>query len=160
MKHCALFALLMVAGCFGQPGSADEAALGDVDHRPTGEEHRPGQHCLVCHGADYTPGDRAFNVAGTIYENPDAQTGLAGVDVIVEDADGQVVRLRTNRAGNFYLEERRGTVRFPLNVAIESGGERVEMRSPIFREGSCAHCHTKDGPNESSVGRIFLRETP
>lgn len=161
MRHCRLlFSLLMLAGCFGQPGTADEAALGDVDHEPTGDEHRPGQPCLVCHGIEYTPGDDVFEVAGTIYETIGADIGTAGVDVIIEDADGQVVRLRSNRAGNFYFEEDDGTVRYPLHVAIERDGERMEMRSPIVREGSCAHCHTKEGPNESSVGRIFLREAP
>lgn len=155
-----LLTLFMLGGCFGQPGSADEAALGDVDHRPTGDEHRPGQPCLVCHGAEYTPGDEVFAVAGTIYETLDSQTGTAGVDVILEDADGQEVRLRSNRAGNFYLEEDDAALRFPLQVAIERDGERMEMRSPILREGSCAHCHTKEGPNESSVGRVFLRELP
>lgn len=155
-----ILALLMLTACFGQPGSADEAALGDVDHRPTGDEHRPGQPCLVCHGVEYTPGGEVFELAGTIYETIDAQTGTAGVDVIIEDADGREIRLRSNRAGNFYLEEGDAAIRYPLHVAIERGDERVEMRSPIVREGSCAHCHTREGPNESSVGRVFLRETP
>ncbi|MFT5358229.1 MAG: hypothetical protein ACI9KE_005467 [Polyangiales bacterium] len=161
MKRCSpLLSALLFAGCFGQPGSAAEDALGDVDHEPTGDEHRPGQPCLVCHGAEYTPGGDIFEVAGTIYDTIDAQTGIAGVDVIIEDADGQEIRLRSNRAGNFYLDEGDAAIRFPLHVAIERGGERMEMRSPILREGSCAHCHTKEGPNESSVGRVFLRDTP
>lgn len=163
MKLCylglPLLLSLFLGGCFGQPGTADEAALGDVDHRPTGDEHRPGQPCLVCHGIEYTPGDEVFELAGTIYETIDAESGMNDVDVIIEDADGREIRLRSNRAGNFYLEEGE-TIRFPLHVAIERGEERMEMRSPILREGSCAHCHTKDGPNESSVGRVFLRETP
>lgn len=161
MKRCRpLFALLMLAGCFGQPGSADEDALGDVDHEPTGDEHRPGQPCLVCHGAEYSPGGDVFEVAGTIYETIDSQTGLDDVDVIITDADDREIRLRSNRAGNFYLEEGDATIRYPLTVAIESGGQRMQMTSPILREGSCAHCHTKDGPSESSVGRVFLWETP
>ncbi|MFK8002918.1 MAG: hypothetical protein AB8H86_25340 [Polyangiales bacterium] len=158
MKNASLL-ICFLAGCIGQPGSADEDALGDIDHEPTGDEHRPGQPCLVCHGAEYTPGHEVFEVAGTIYETIDAQTGTADVEVIIEDADGREIRLRSNRVGNFYLEED-APIRYPLQVAIERDGERVEMRSPIVREGSCAHCHTKEGPNESSVGRVFLRETP
>ena len=150
---------LLVTGCFGQPGSRAEDELGDVDHEPTGREHRPGQPCLVCHGADYTPGGDVFEVAGTIFETPDSVLGLRGAFVILTDADEREVRLESNRAGNFYLESDR-SLRFPLQVAIEFEGTQVEMRSPIVREGSCAHCHTKDGPNEASVGRVYVREGP
>ena len=161
MRHTLTIALVALAlgGCFGQPGSRDEDALGDVDHDPAGPEHRPGQPCLVCHGADYTPGGDVFSLAGTVFETPSSTLGLSGVSVLITDASGRVWTERSNRAGNFYIEGER-ELAYPLHVALELDGERIEMRSPIMREGSCAHCHTKDGPGAASVGRVYLRETP
>ncbi len=162
MRRLQILAVFVVlaTGCFGQPGSRDEEALGSVDHEPTGSLHRPGQPCLVCHGADYTPGDEVFRVAGTVYDLPSSTEGLDGVTVVLTDADGQEFRLESNRAGNFYMESDDGDPRFPLWVSIESGGTRTRMESPIMREGSCAHCHTREGPGRTSVGQVYLREAP
>ncbi len=173
--------LVLVAGCLtNSPYRDAEDALGDTDHRTRQEDgdfgagptHRPGQPCLVCHGAEHSPGGPVFELAGTVYRTLDDEVGLEDATVEVTDASGRTFEARTNIAGTFFVErdgdggfeqDGEGELRlgydleYPLTVAVEFDGIRSEMRSQIWREGSCAHCHTKEeGP--ASVGRVFLEE--
>lgn len=169
--------VLLVAGCLANSPYRDaEDALGDTDHSTvqedgrvgTGPTHRPGQPCLVCHGPDYTPGGEVFELAGTVYRTMADHDGLEGAMVEVTDASGRTFEARTNRAGTFYVERGDGSeqhgegefrlgydLEYPLTVAVEFEGIRSEMRSQIWREGSCAHCHTKE-EGSASVGRVFV----
>lgn len=155
------------------PEEAAAIALGDTDHHLGGEPselHRPGQPCLVCHGRGYHPGEVIFDVAGTVYATPDASRGLAGARVTLTDGEGREVSTRTNRSGNFMFVEGGGgdddegtripfRLAWPLLVRVTHGDVVREMESPIWREGSCAHCHARDA-GEASVGRVVLEGTP
>jgi len=169
--------LLALNGCLTtSPEKIAEDELGDVDHcvpepgereRECGSPyHRPGQPCLVCHDGLHGP---TFSVAGTVYRRASDTTGLGGVQVTIVDALGQAVDVTTNSAGNFMVREGRGgdrddgevrvpfVLEYPLSVELSYEGTTREMRSTIWREGSCAGCHTaEEGPN--SPGRIFVEE--
>lgn len=169
---------LLLCGCLAtSPEKVAEDELGSTDHcvsepgereRECGSPyHRPGQPCLVCHSGLHSP---TFAVAGTIYRRASDTTGLGGVEVAIVDALGQEVSVRTNASGNFMVREgRRGGDRddgevgvpfhleFPLTVDVSYESINQEMRSLIWRDGSCAGCHSGDeGPN--SPGRIYVEE--
>ncbi|MBX3205696.1 MAG: hypothetical protein KF764_11555 [Labilithrix sp.] len=133
-------------------------ALGpEVAGVPRGPLHRRGQPCLTCH--DGRSEARAFSVAGTVFVTPDAPDPAPGVVVELASADGRTFRVATNCAGNFFVEPTSFAPRYPLFVALESGRYRVEMDTPVQRDGSCASCH-REPASRSDVGQVFLYATP
>lgn len=173
--RCALVlvAALAVPACIGtSPEEEARAALGDDDDGD--EEHRPGQPCLTCHGADYAPGDDVFAVAGTIYLRAGDSNGVEGARIDMVDADGNAFSATTNRVGNFMVEvdtdlsapRQRGKGRaeipwdpvFPLEVTVSRGDLEQEMESYVWRDGSCAGCHTGPADGVDSVARVWLIE--
>lgn len=149
--------------------AADQAGPEDGDEGPT---HRPGQPCLACHGADYTPGGEVFVVAGTVFTQASDERGVEGAHVEITDDEGTVLDVQTNRTGNFMISVDDGGDRdegwlrvsdppvFPLHVRVYRGDQEQPMRSVIHREGSCAYCHRRDGIGADSVGKVFLVEEP
>lgn len=157
--------------CLGttpEEDAADEAGPEDGDEGPT---HRPGQPCLACHGADYTPGGEVLAVAGTVFVKASDQRGVEGAHVEITDDAGDVFDVRTNRTGNFMIsvgdgDREEGWLRvaappvFPLHVRVYRSQQEQPMRSVIHREGSCAACHRREGAGADSVGKVFLVEEP
>jgi hypothetical protein len=130
------------------------AALGDeAPGVPAGPLHRPGQPCGVCHGPD-GPAARAFAIAGSVYHSPSSDEPLGNVTVRLLDASGTSYATDTNCAGNFYLPESEVVLHYPVWVRLERGDERVEMRSAISRETSCAGCHARPA-SPRSAGQIY-----
>ena len=121
---------------------------------PKGPLHRPGQPCLVCHGGD-GPGSPTFSVAGTVFETPRELVALPGTLVHLADTDGKRVSTWTNDAGNFYLAFTDFSPRYPLWVSLERDSVVVEMKTPSYREGSCAGCHA-DPSGAESVGHVYF----
>lgn len=166
MRRAACLVLLL-AGCPESLDELDAEALGP-EVGDVGPQHRPGQPCLVCHRGD-------FVVAGTVYENAASTIGEVAVEVTMTDADDRLLLAYTNAAGNFMfsvdeslsepdidMEDGWTTLdfqpRFPLEAVLVRGagaGQEREMRNKIYREGSCAACHT-DPAGPTSDGRILL----
>jgi hypothetical protein len=109
----------------------------------------PGRDCVGCHIDNDGP---PLVLGGTVYpyvllgeEALQLQTGadcygLEGVRVIVDDGNGQVFDLTTNRAGNFFVEGNPNDFAKPFNVRLEMGDIRPQMTiAPKY--GGCAHCH-------------------
>ncbi|MDH4062404.1 MAG: hypothetical protein OEU94_16470 [Aquincola sp.] len=127
-----LLSLLLIAGCGGGDDESDEGPL-----------MRPGENCMACH---------AFTVAGTAYPSASspASAGIAGVSVIVTDANGQETTLTTNAAGNFYTS---ATLAMPLRaVRLVRAGVTTAMGGAP--NGACASCHTQP-PSGGAPGRVF-----
>ena len=119
-----------------------------------GPLHRPGQPCLTCHGGK-GPGHVEFSIAGTLYKYADTAEPLANAIVRLQDHSGLRTFTGTNCAGNFFVQKTDFALAFPVWTRIEFGGSTLDMSTPIFAEGSCAHCHF-DPPGESSVGRVYF----
>jgi phosphatidate phosphatase APP1 len=90
-------------------------------------------------------------VAGTVFPNATApaSAGIAGVSVVVTDANNTKITLTSNVAGNFYTRQ---SLALPLqSVYLVRNGTRTEMGSAP--NGSCASsaCH-KLG---SSLGAVY-----
>lgn len=111
---------------------------------------RPGGACITCHTMRGGP---AYRVAGTVYptaHEPNDCNGVAGgLTVVVTDANGTVVNVTVNGAGNFYS---RAQIVPPFHVKVTNGTkERVMVGS--LTAGDCNSCHTETGVN-SAPGRI------
>jgi hypothetical protein len=98
-----------------------------------------------------------FSIAGTVYptvHEPDLCNGApssSGAQVVITGADGQVLTLAPNRAGNFYSEM---AVAGPYQAKIvTASGERAMTAQQT--SGDCNSCHTQAGAN-GAPGRIML----
>jgi hypothetical protein len=112
----------------------------------------PGGACETCHTTH--PDAPTFGAAGTVYptaHEPNDCDGIAGVTVIITDANGSVITLTTNSAGNFYFES---PIAMPLRAKVISNGQTREMLEPQMT-GDCNSCHTVDG-NNAAPGRILM----
>ncbi len=110
--------------------------------------HRPGQPCVVCHGA-YGGASPPLAVAGTLFSVQDgALTPASGILVTIVDSAGQTRKACSNKAGNFSVAlDNWADAAYPLNPV--AGG--ITMVSLIGRDGSCASCH-KLPPKEDPDG--------
>jgi len=161
-KLRALLTLALLSALLGACGDPvhDRAVdeLGpEVPGVPKGPLHRPGQPCVLCHSA--AGGDPPFSFAGTVYINAASATPIDGVEVHIVDSSGKKFSTVTNCAGNFIARPSEYSPDFPCWVSLRSGTVFREMDSPIYREGSCAACHSEPrGP--SSAGHVFLIDDP
>ena len=123
MRPARLLALLLLASALACGGHDDD----DKDN----ELMAPGQNCMACHG---------FTVAGTVFGSAtaDSGSGLAGVTVIITDANSVDTTLTTNAAGNFFSG---AALALPLKkAAVVRNGTRTDMDGvPV---GDCNRCHT------------------
>jgi len=124
----------------------------DDDESP---EMHPGRACIACHSQD-DEGPR-LTIGGTVYrtahEPDDCNGGLGASERIVvqiTDANGMVIELTVNRAGNFLYE---GSVALPYSAKVIAGGKERAM-PPKQTSGDCNSCHTVNGTN-GAPGRIM-----
>ncbi len=118
------------------------ACGGHDDDDKNNELMAPGQNCMACHG---------FTVAGTVFgtANADSGSGLAGVTVIITDANQVDTTLITNGAGNFFSG---AALALPLKkAAVVRNGTRTEMGG--VPAGDCNRCHTLPATG-GAAGRI------
>lgn len=136
----------------------------------------PGRDCVGCHIDNDGP---PLAIGGTIYPyvlSPGAsgllaQTGtdcfgVEGVRVRIEDAQGQILELVTNRAGNFYVEGKPEDFAKPFNAevvwpnALRGGAEQTNAMTTNPSYGGCARCHNPAVPSAIEQGLEFERIPP
>lgn len=139
--------------------SADEYACTSGTTWEGGNEEsprmNPGEDCIGCHERE-GEGPR-FQVAGTVYtvaHEPDDCNGVDGVSVEITDAEGTVVTLPTNSAGNFMHEDGETRLVFPVNARVIGSDGSERAMSGDIEDGSCNACHTEDGANDAP-GRVM-----
>jgi hypothetical protein len=112
----------------------------------------PGEACLACHQKQGGP---RFAVGGTVYKTahePNDCVGAAGaLQVIVTDANGQVVTMQVNSAGNFHSAT--VTLAPPFTAKVTDGTNTRAMAGAVTA-GDCNSCHTETGAN-GAPGRIM-----
>jgi mono/diheme cytochrome c family protein len=116
---------------------------------------KPGGNCIRCHAE--STGAPEFFFAGTVYSTDEADDncfGVEGATVVVTDDDGVEVEMRTNAAGNFYVETSEAPdLSAPYRARVVYEGREAVMTEPLF-SANCVDCH--DGSNS---GRIPPRMT-
>jgi mono/diheme cytochrome c family protein len=115
---------------------------------------RPGADCITCHQQGRE--GPQFLVAGTVYtkiNEPDDYLGVEGVVVQLTDAAGKVLKLSSNKAGNF-MSGKGAAVKMPYSAKLlYKGAERAMMARQAT--GNCAMCHTSKGAG-GAPGRIMI----
>ena len=157
MRRVVFFVALCVSACSDPIRTRSVEELGGEDPAtPVGPEHRPGQPCLVCHGAD-GPSNAEFSLAGTVYQRSDTVEPLESATVRFIDSTGAQYRVVSNCAGNFYVGAANFEPVWPVWMKIEWNGMTQEMISPSVREGSCGACH-QDPASPATVGHIYMSD--
>jgi mono/diheme cytochrome c family protein len=113
----------------------------------------PGDACIACHTSNGGPN---FILGGTVMAATNDDTdcnGVQGATVEIKGADGTVITLTTNAAGNFYQESMAGLSTPYTAKIIQGGKERAMMASQTT--GDCNSCHTAAGAN-GAPGRLLL----
>lgn len=154
----ALACALGMAAC-GNPvqDNLKKSLGGEAPGVPRGPLHRPGQPCLVCHSP---AGGRHpdFSVAGTVYQNQNTKVPAHDVLVKLTDSQGRTYSVATNCAGNFYVDERDYSPVYPMTVTMHYGTLDTPMFTKIYRNGSCASCHT-DPTDYSHASHVYIDRT-
>lgn len=125
-----------------------------VGERRGSQEMFPGRDCVGCHIDNDGP---PLALGGTVYSyvigGEEAQAlqtgedcyGLEGVNVRVEDGEGQVFELVSNRAGNFFVEGNPDDFAKPFRVSLSYGDIEPSMTTnPSY--GGCGRCHNPSVP--------------
>jgi hypothetical protein len=116
----------------------------------------PGQACIACHTKS---GGEAplFALGGTVFptahEPDDCNGGAVATmsQVVIKGADGKIITLTPNAAGNFYYS---GALAKPYTAKVTSmGRERAMIAAQT--SGDCNSCHTLAGAM-MAPGRIML----
>jgi hypothetical protein len=122
-----------------------------------GPLHRPGQPCVLCHSS--RGGEQEFSLAGTVYVDRTTDTPIENVSVQVIDSQARKFVANTNCAGNFYITPAEFEPDFPIWLSMERGDVYRSMDTPVYREASCAGCHTSP-MSLSSPGHVYLIDDP
>ncbi len=111
---------------------------------------RPGEDCTSCHNGDQA---QEWTVAGTVFSAPDAQSdgGVQGALVLIADANGRQLTLRSNSAGNFYTAE---PLQFPLTVSV-AGTQAQHVMTAAVEVGACNACHVP-ATSTGDPGRVYV----
>lgn len=151
-----IVAVCALAACADPVHDDAVAKLGEeLPGVPTGPLHRPGQPCVLCHSAK--GGESEFSLAGTVFVDPTSQTPIEDVNVRVVDSQNRRFVVRTNCAGNFFIKPEEFDPDFPIWLGLDRGAIFRDMDTPVYRERSCAGCHSNP-KSLSSAGHIFLIE--
>lgn len=113
----------------------------------------PGMTCIACHTRGEGP---RFAAAGTVYAKLDERTldlGVQGATVEITDAKGQVLKLETNKSGNFSTR-RFARLAFPITAKVIYKGKVNQMYTPQA-SGDCNSCHSAAGSN-GAPGRVVI----
>lgn len=114
----------------------------------------PGMACISCHSSGEGP---RFTVAGTVYptgHEPDrcnSLVGTAGARIVIIGADGKMLTLTPNAAGNFSSN---AALKTPYQAKVTYQG-RERLMVSMQTSGDCNSCHTQTGSN-LAPGRITV----
>jgi mono/diheme cytochrome c family protein len=159
-RNLAVLGLVIILGCGGSPVSlerAPNAVAGCEDATPElltpNPRMLPGRVCQACHVAGGQAASLIWTASGTVYSRADAkcnEAGIEGVTVeLLDDKDRVMVRLTTNRVGNFFTAEPLGAA---LRARLSKDGKTANMMG-LQPTGACAGCHN---PTGTAPGRLFL----
>lgn len=81
---------------------APEGYIIGKDNAPGRGVHHPGENCGMCHCVGGRAESHLFTMAGTLYKDRSGSSVLKRGEVIMEDRDGNVISMTSNRAGNFW----------------------------------------------------------
>ena len=72
------------------------------DNSPGRGMHHPGEDCGRCHRVGGRAEAYLFTMAGTLYSDRSGRSVLKGGEIIMQDREGNVISMTSNKAGNFW----------------------------------------------------------
>jgi len=108
------------------------APLGDSIDQANSEGrgvHHPGEDCGRCHRVGGRAETHLFTMAGTLYADRSGRLVQKGGKIILQDREGTVISMTSNRAGNFWTEA--PVASDPYTVATTHGHEPFV---PLYEE--------------------------
>jgi len=125
IKNSVTVTLLASALCFGQAWALDfnvddmkwaEVPSGHEVGKDNGELtedaaagktagnefHMTGNDCGICHSPLGKAKEAIFTMSGTVYKDRAGREPLEGAEIILQDAEGKVISMTSNEAGNFF----------------------------------------------------------
>jgi hypothetical protein len=151
-------ALCALTACGDPVHDQSVAALGgEAPGVPKGPLHRPGQPCVLCHSDQGTA--TPFLLAGTVYISATSLVPIDGVQVKLIDSLNHQFVATTNCAGNFFVQPRDFSPDAPIWVTMQRDAVFRTMDTAIYREGSCAGCHS-DPASLTAAGHVYLIDDP
>jgi hypothetical protein len=106
----------------------DEHKVGKDNEKGRGVHH-PGENCGGCHRIGGRAEAYLFTMAGTLYRDRPGRSVLKGGEVIMQDREGNVISMTSNRAGNFWTTT--PVAGDPYTVATFHGHEPF---TPLYEE--------------------------
>ncbi|MEK6673202.1 MAG: hypothetical protein AABY42_06965, partial [Nitrospirota bacterium] len=64
--------------------------------------HNTGEDCGICHKPGGKAPNHVFTMSGTLYEDRAARKPLQGGEVLLQDINGKVISMTSNKVGNFW----------------------------------------------------------
>ncbi len=64
--------------------------------------HMAGNDCGICHKPDGKAGSYVFSMAGTVYKDKAGTMPLSDAEIILQDAEGNIISMTSNSVGNFF----------------------------------------------------------
>lgn len=115
-----------------------------------------GEDCGSCHRPGGKAPESMFTVSGTVFRSRDGEpreSGAKEVALVLTDARGRRLELRSNGGGNFYSKQE---VEFPVRVALRELPAGAERQGPegTCRHGNCNLCHALKTPAGGARGRL------
>jgi len=159
MRWMILLALGAAAGCGGEGrfGGVTPPEVCSTKSAWSGGDETglmsPGQDCVDCHSRGEGP---RFQIAGTVMgasNDDDNCNGLAGATVQLTGADGVMIELATNAAGNFYSGHGTPQLALPFTAKVIGANGKESKMVSAQSNGACNSCHTATGAN-GAPGRI------
>lgn len=157
---------IFLASCGGEEEPSERFESVDEETCRSGEKWvggtsgsplmHPGRDCIDCHG-DHAQAP-SFYAAGTVYGGfveEDDCVGVEGATVRLEDEEGEVVEVETNRSGNFYVSEEETDLETPFRAEVRYEGETRPMDVPVDNP-NCNFCHTSERTSGRDPGRIVV----
>jgi len=75
------------------------------DNGPGFGFHSAGEDCGICHKPAGRAPNHLFTMSGTLYEDRAGRKPLEGGEVILQDINGKVISMTSNKVGNFWTYE-------------------------------------------------------
>jgi hypothetical protein len=91
--------------------------------------HHPGENCGRCHRVGGRAEAYLFTMAGTLYGDRSGRSVLKGGEIIMQDREGNVVKMTSNKAGNFWTTT--SIASDPYTVSTYHGHEPFK---PLYKE--------------------------
>lgn len=116
------------------PGQDDTAGKG---------MHHIGEDCGRCHRIGGRAESHLWSMSGTIYSNRSAAAPLKGAEIVMQDYEGNVISMTSNRAGNFWTKAE--VASDPYTVSTVHGHEPL---TPLYTLNPDGTLNTPADPND------------